>query len=197
MLSREEVRKMLGENATDEQVTAVLNSLHAEKAKSDALNKQLEDNELKNKELENRLMAIEKEKMTEAEKLALEKQELEKEKQKVAENLAKSQEVFSKAKAQEILSAVGITDEEIISTVVSNNIDNTIANATLLANKFKAVQEETAKKTKEEIANLDIKPTPSNVNQGEDKMTLDKFYKLSAEEQEKFINENPDEFAQL
>lgn len=204
-MSREDVKKMLGENATDEQVTAVLNSLHAEKAKADALNEQLnslnnanKESEKKNKELEDRLNAIEMEKMTEAEKFQLEKQALEKEKQEVAKNLANSKKVLSRAKAQEILSQVGITDEEILKTIVSDDLDITIASATILANKFKSVQEETVKKTKEELANLDIKPNPSNIPQGENEgMTLDKFYNMSAAEQEKFINENPKEFENL
>lgn len=191
-MSREEVKKMLGENATDEQVSAVLNSLHQEKSRADNLEKQLnaqnlinQENESKYKELENKLDAIEKEKMTEAEKLELQKKEAEK-------NLAESKKILSKAKAQEILSTVGITDEEIIKTVISDNIDNTIASATILANKFKSIQEETIKKTKEELANLDVKPAPSNVSQDEEGMTLDKFFSMSAQEQEKALSENPD-----
>lgn len=192
-MSREEVKKMLGENATDEQVSAVLNSLHQEKSRADNLEKQLnaqnlinQENESKYKELESKLDAIEKEKMTEAEKLELQKKETEK-------NLAESKKILSKAKAQEILSTVGITDEEIIKTVISDNIDNTIASATILANKFKSIQEETIKKTKEELANLDVKPAPSNVSQGEkEEMTLDKFFNMSAQEQEKLISENPE-----
>lgn len=190
-MSREEVKKMLGENATDEQVTVVLNSIHQEKSRADDLQKQLnaqnmvnQEVESKYKELENKLGELEKEKMTEAEKLQLKEKEIEK-------NLAESRKTLSKAKAQEILSQVGITDEEIIKTVVSDNIDNTIASATILANKFKFVQEETVKKTKEELANLDIKPAPSNVSQGEEGMTLDKFFNMSAQEQEKLISENP------
>ncbi len=197
-MSREEVKKMLGENATDEQVTAILNSIHQEKSRADDLEKKLnaqslanQQTESKYKELENKLSEIEKEKMTEAEKLQLKEKEIE-------TNLAESRKTLSKAKAQEILSQVGITDEEIIKTVVSDNIDNTIASATVLANKFRFIQEETVKKTKEELANLDIKPNPTNVSQGEKEgMTLEKFYNMSAQEQEKFISENPEEFEKL
>lgn len=196
-MSREEVKKMLGENATDEQVTTILNAIHQEKSRADSYEKQLnaqnlinQENENKYKELEAKLGEIEKEKMTEAEKLQFKEKEIEK-------NLAESRKTLAKAKAQEIFSKVGITDEEIIKTVVSDNIDTTIANATMIADKFKFVQEETIKKTKEEIANLDVKPTPSNVTQGEDGMTLEKFYNMSAQEQEKFISENPEEFNNL
>ena len=45
--------------------------------------------------------------------------------------------------------------------------------------------------------NTDLKPSISNVNQNEDVMTIDKFSNLSAEEQEKFINEHPEEFEKL
>lgn len=192
-MSREEAKKMLGENATDEQVTAVLNAIHQEKSRADNYEKQLnaqtivnQENESKYKELETKLNELEKEKMTEAEKLELQRKETEK-------NLAESRKTLAKAKAQEILSTVGITDEEIIKTVISDNIDNTIAGATILANKFKSIQEETIKKTKEELANLDVKPTPSNVSQGEEEeMTLDKFFNMSAQEQEKLISDNPE-----
>lgn len=191
-MSREEAKKLLGENATDEQITVFLNTVHQEKSRADNLEKQLnaqnlinQENETKYKELETKLGELEKEKMTEAEKLELKQKEVEK-------NLAESRKTLSKAKAQEIFSKVGITDEEIINTVVSDNIDTTIANATMIANKFKFVQDETVKKTKEELANLDIKPTPTNVSQGEDEgMTLDKFFGMSAQEQEKLLSENP------
>ena len=191
-MSREEVKKMLGENATDEQVTVILNAIHQEKSKADNLEQKLNAQNLVNQETENKYKALEqklseleKEKMPEAEKLQLKEKEVEK-------NLAESKKILSKAKAQEILSKVGITDEDIINTVVSDNIDNTIASATVIANKFKFVQEETVKKTKEELANLDVKPTPTNVSQGEEGLTLDKFFNMSAQEQEKLINENPE-----
>ena len=131
------------------------------------------------------------------EELTQRQKDLEAEKKEIAKNLANSRMILSKAKAQEILSQVGVTDEDIIETVCSDNLDNTIARATALANKFKSVTEETAKKTKEELANLDIKPNPTNIPQGDDVMTLDKFQNLSADEQEKFINEHPEEFENL
>lgn len=197
-MSREEVKKMLGENVTDEQVTNILNAIHQEKSRADNAEQKLnaqnlinQENEEKYKALESKLDELEKEKMTETEKLELQKKETEK-------NLIESKKILSKAKAQEILSAVGITDEDIIKTVISDNIDTTISSATILANKFKTIQEETIKKTKQELANLDIKPAPSNVPQGENEgMTLDKFYNMSAQEQEKFISENPEEFEKL
>lgn len=196
-MSREDIKKMLGENATDEQITAVLNTIHSEKAKADKLEAQLnaksvadEENAKTMKELQEKLNKFEKEKMSEAERLEAEKKE-------IAKNLANSRMILAKAKAQEILSQVGITDDDIIETVTNDNLDTTIARATALANKFKTVTEETAKKTKEELANLDIKPTQTNIPQGDDVMTLDKFQNLSADEQEKFINEHPEEFEKL
>lgn len=196
-MSREDIRKMLGENATDEQITAVLNTIHSEKAKADKLEAELQANKTASqedaktlKELQSKLDEFEKAKMSEEERLQAEKEE-------IAKNLANSRKILAKAKAQEILSQVGITDEDIIETVTSDNLDNTIARAQTLANKFKTVTEETVKKTKEEIANLDIKPTQTNIPQGDNVMTLDKFQNLSADEQEKFINEHPEEFEKL
>ena len=53
------------------------------------------------------------------------------------------------------------------------------------------------KKTRESFATANLKPSITNVNQGEDAMTFEKFAQLSAEAQEKFIAEHPDEFDKL
>jgi hypothetical protein len=59
------------------------------------------------------------------------------------------------------------------------------------------MKENVAKQTKESLMNVDLKPTMTNVNQSESVMDFEKFSKLSAEEQEKFINEHPQEFQNL
>ena len=59
------------------------------------------------------------------------------------------------------------------------------------------MKDETIKKTKEELANVDVKPQISNVDNANETMTWDKFQNLSQEEQNKFADEHPDEFANM
>ena len=48
------------------------------------------------------------------------------------------------------------------------------------------------------MANLDIKPTPSNVNPDSNTVaTWDDFTKLSPKDQEQFISDHPTEFENL
>ena len=53
------------------------------------------------------------------------------------------------------------------------------------------------KTTKEQLANLDVKPKPSNIPQDDGIMTLEKFNKMSMTEQAIFKRENPDVYAEL
>ena len=81
--------------------------------------------------------------------------------------------------------------------LVSDDEQKTINNAIRLKAKFDSMKETITKETTENLMNTDLKPSISNVNQNEDVMTIDKFSNLSAEEQEKFINEHPEEFEKL
>ena len=191
-MTRDKVKEILGEGATEEQITNFLNNFHAIENE-----KNKEINDLKTQltkfndydEIKKKLDDIEKANMTEQEKLENMKKEYEK-------NLHDSKIIVNKAKATEILAGLGISNE-IIDTLVKEDENETITNANNLATQIKAMKEEIIKQTKEEIASLDVKPNLSNVNQGNDAMTWDKFSKLSVEEQNKFAEENPDAFAKL
>ena len=191
-MTRDEARKILGEGATEEQITNLLNSFHsAEKNKNDeiaTLKEQLQQfsdyNEIKTK-----LNEIETANLTREEQIALA--------EKIAkENLAKSQKILNTTKAKEILAGLEL-DDDTISMLVTDDEQTTINNATRLKAKFDSMKETIEKQTKEKLTNVDLKPSISNVNQNEEIMTFDKFSKLSAEEQEKFINEHPTEFEKL
>ena len=114
-----------------------------------------------------------------------------------AENLKQSKIIYNKAQAKSILAAVGIEDEDIINDLTTSDEAKTIEAATRIANRFKNMQEETAKKTKEQLANIDITPAGSNKPTADNVMTWEKFSMLSAEEQDKFANEHPEEFENL
>ena len=193
-MTREDIKKILGEGATEEQISNTLNALHNQ---TNALNKQISElkaNESKYSDYEqikSQLDDINKEKMTEQERIAKDKEETEK-------NLRESRIIKNKAKAMQLLAGIDI-DEQIIDSIVGEDEASSLAKAQLLVDKFKSVVSDTQKKTQEELANINVKPNMTNINPNadNDKMTFEKFGALSAEEQEKFINEHPDEFNNL
>lgn len=191
-MTREEARKILGEEATEEQITNLLNNYHIQES---AKVKELENKvnaltEQNNKygdyeEIKNKLDEINKANMSEQERLEEMKKETE-------QNLKNSRIIVNTAKAKEILAGLNL-DDEIISLVVSDDTNKTISNANKLKEKFDSTKETVAKETKENLMNTDLQPTISNVNQNEDNnaMTFDKFSTMSASEQEKWLAENP------
>ena len=191
-MNRDEARKILGEGATEEQITNLLNSFHsAEKSKNDkiaTLESQLQQYSDYDA-IKTKLNEIETANLTREQQIALSEQQ-------AKENLAKSKVILNTTKAKEILSGLDL-DDETISMLVSDDEQKTINNATRLKAKFDSMKETITKETTENLMNTDLKPSISNVNQNEDAMTFDKFSNLSAEEQEKFINEHPEEFEKL
>ena len=191
-MTRDKAKTLLGENATEEQVTNFLNEFHNEMKLKDSeiskLNSQLSEKSDYD-ELKQKLNDIERENMSEQEKIAEMKKQAEKE-------LKEARETKNKAKATEILAGLNLSDD-IINSLVRDDENATIQNATNLKNQIEAMTAETIKKTKEELTTLDVKPNISNVNQQDDSMTWEKFEKLSQEEQNKFAEEHPDEFNNL
>ena len=196
-MNREEARKILGEGATEEQITNLLNSWHIqESAKVKELETQVNDLTQQNTkysdydEIKNKLDEINKANMTEQEKLEQMKKEAE-------TNLKNSRIIVNTAKAKEILAGLDL-DDDLIKLVVSDDETRTIDSANKLKAKFDSQKDIVAKQTKETLMSADLKPSISNVNPNEDGiMTLDKFSGLSAEEQNKWIEEHPQEFQNL
>lgn len=195
-MSRDEAKKILGEGATEEQITNFLNNYHLnENSKIKELEKQL--NDLKNENtkysdydsIKSQLDEINKSKMTEQEKL-------EADKKATMEALRQAKIIYNTAKVKEILAGETI-DEKLISNLVTDNEETSIANANSLKATLNSLKESVEKKTKETLVNVDLKPSISNVNQNDDAMNIDKFMDLSAEEQQKFISEHPEEYKNL
>ncbi len=188
-MDREKARKILGEEATEEQITNLLNSWHLdENAKVKELEEQINSLTATAKkysdydEIKKQLDDINKANMSEQEKLEAQKKEIE-------ANLKQSKIIYNTAKAKEILTGLDL-DDDIISLVVSDDADKTIASANKLKAKFDSQKENVAKETKESLINIDLTPSISNVNQNKG-MTLDEFDNMSAEEQIKWMEENP------
>ena len=191
-MRREEIKQILGEGATDEQISAVLNAFHssidAKEKEINSLNSKLQKQNDYDA-IKNELEEIHKANMSEQEKL-------EEQKKEIAKNLHESKIIVNTAKAKEILAGLSLSDE-IINSLVRDDEETTITNANNLKTQIESLKSETDKKVREELANIDLKPSISNVPQDGGKMTWEKFEGLSLEEQNKFAEENPDEFADL
>ena len=189
-MNRDAAKKILGENATEEQITNFLNNYHLnENAKVKELQDQLNALKTENSKysdydtIKTKLNEIEQANMTEQQKLDQMKKETE-------NNLRESRIIVNTAKAKEILAGENI-DEKLIQSLVDDNLENTIAKATMFKQTLTNLKDSVAKQTKESLVNADLKPTIPNVNPNENVMTLDKFGNMTAEEQNKWLQENP------
>ena len=189
-MNRDEAKKILGENATEEQITNFLNNYHLnENAKLKEMQEQLDALKSENSKysdydtIKTKLNQIEQANMTEQQKLDQMKKETE-------NNLRESRIIVNTAKAKEILAGENI-DEKLIASLVDDNLENTIAKATMFKQTLTNLKDSVAKQTKESLVNADLKPTIPNVNPNNDVMTLDKFSNMTAEEQNKWLQENP------
>lgn len=185
--------ELIAKGYTEEQATELLNLFHAENNEIKANNTKLQ-NDLK---VANTTIAelnkvqvafnqMQQSQMTEQEQVAAMKAEAEK-------NLAMSKKIVSKAQAKTIFAEIGGIDDAILDTLVSEDLTQTEANAKALVDLIKSRDAETAKKTKEDLANLNVLPNPSNVQKGGDdksQMTKEQFNKLSREERTKIFKED-------
>jgi hypothetical protein len=195
-MNREKAREILGENATEEQITNLLNQWHIdESAKVKDLESKVNNLTTENSKysdyesIKQQLDNINKANMTEQEKLEQMKKEAE-------TNLKNSRIIVNTAKAKDILAGLNVSDS-LIAKLVSDDETTTINSANELKTMLETQKEEVAKQTKESLITQNIQPTISNVPQTSDAMTMSKFMELSAEEQNAFINEHPTEFENL
>ena len=195
-MTRDEVIKQLGEGASEENIKWVLDKFHEKdnSARSQAteLAKAQADLAKANADLatvQSQLEQINRDKMTAQEKIEADLKE-------AAKMKSESQKVYAKAKATEILATVNINDEKLIETLITDDVDKTIANATIYAENIKNVRESAEKQTREQLSTADLKPNPSN-SSNNDGMTWEKFTNLSEDEQSRFEQEHPEEFAKL
>lgn len=193
-MTRDDIKKILGEGATEEQITNTLNALHNQ---TNALKKELETvkaNQSKYSDyddIKKQLDDINRANLTREEQMALKEKE-------IAERLKSAKLTASKAKVMEVLAGRDI-DDDIIDSIVGEDEAISVSKAQKLATKLDNLIADTKKKTEEELANLNVKPNLPNTDPNSDDgaMNWDKFSKLSVEEQNKFADEHPDEFANL
>ena len=188
---------LLEKGYTEEQVTELLDLFHKNSSNISKENEDLKTqlDSANNKiagltKLEQELNALKQSQLSEEEKRKLAEKEMQ-------ENLYKSKIILNTAKAREILSQIGGIDEEVLNSIVSDNEEKTIKNANGLLNLIKTREERTISETTEKLSSMDVKPAPSNNLNQDTQMTWEKFESLSVEEQSKFEQEHPDEFAKL
>lgn len=200
-MKREE---LISKGYTEEQASELLDMFHANMKNVTKQNETLQNeiavaNEkiagLSQKEQE--LNQIKQSQLTESEKVALKEKEIETRLQEASKRESEARKVLNEAKAKVILAEIGGVSDNILKSIVTDDEEVTIQNANELLNQFKSFKEETVLKTKEELSSLDIKPAASNSTQDGGAMTWEKFETLSEDEQIKFQEEHPDEFANL
>lgn len=193
-MKREE---LLAKGYTEEQVSELLDMFHKNSANLTKQNENLAS-ELavaNNKiagltEKEQELNSIKQAQLSDADKIALDKEQ-------AAKNLSESKKILNEAKARVILAEIGGVSDSVLKSLITEDEATTIQNANDLLNQFKTFREQTVNKTKEELSSIDIKPAPSNTNLDANTMDWEKFSALSDEDQIKFQEEHPDEFAKL
>lgn len=199
-MNREEVRKLLGEGATEEQISAVLNKFHTEQK---GLTEQISNlqGQVTNLTTEKTELLGYKDQIAEIQKANMTKEQLIEAREKELATKIKSANLLTNSiKAKSILVGAGIGEEDadkLVASIVKEDEQATIDGATLFANQFNNIKESTAKQTREELANLNLKPSASNIPPNSNAMTWETFSKLSESEQNKFAEENPEEFAKL
>lgn len=190
-MTRDEAKKILGEGATEEVITNFLDNYHIEESakikdlETKVNNLTQENNKYSDYDtIKKQLDDINKANMTEQEKLEQQKKEIEK-------NLKDSRIIVNTAKAKDLLAGLNVNDT-IIAKLVSENETETINSVNELKTMLETQKELISKQTKESLTNVDLKPTISNVNQNENTInSFEKFSSLSADEQEKWLAENP------
>ena len=189
-MDREKARQILGEGATEEVITNFLNNYHLEEsAKVKDLESQITNLAQTNSKhsdydaIKKELDDMKKANMTEQEKFEAMKKATE-------ENYRISKMAVARARAKEILAGENLSDDD-IEDFVSDDVDKTVAKATRWKNNINNIKSNIEKTTTEKLTNVDLKPTISNVNPNEAAMTADRFDNLSAEEQAKWLEQNP------
>lgn len=183
---------LLEKGYSEEQVTDLLNMFHEQNQKNNDLQNEvnkLKGFETKFNEIQTQMDEINKSKMTEQEKIDAERKEAD-------DYLNKSRIIYNTAKAKEILAGYDVSDE-LIQNLVNGDETSTINSANQLKSLLDDKIEKTAIKIKDEIANKDVKPTPTNIPPQDDTMTIEKFSKLSMTEQKQWKDAHLDEYHEM
>lgn len=193
-LSRDELSKLLGEGATEEQKTNILNLLHNQ---TNDLNKTISnlqsqvDKYKDYDDIKSQLNAYNQSKMTEQEKLEAQRKEIE-------TNLKQSRIIKNKAQVMTILAGRSI-DEDIINSLVSEDENSSIEKAKKMASQIDTIIANAKLEKEQELEKVNVKPDlPNNNNETQtDNEQAEKFNKMSYNERIELKNSNPELFNKL
>jgi DNA repair ATPase RecN len=175
---------LLAKGYTEEQVTDYLNMYHNLQSEVKKANEQLTQSKALADGLQKQIDDINNANLSEQEKLVKERQEAD-------AYMSNAKKIYNTAKAKEILAGYEIEDD-IINSFVSDDENVTLASANLLKSRLDTIIANTTKKVQDNIAAKDVRPAASNVPQEDDRMTREKYLKMSLTEQVMFKRENPD-----
>lgn len=194
-MTRDEVKKILGEDATDVQITNFLNYHHSEeKIKNDEINnlKTKIDSFKDYDSIKKELNDVKKASMTNEELLVAKQKELDDALAKAKDEELKLLKKQNSLEAKSILIEAGITDEEqlkgLLSSISTDNKDATIASANNIANLVKATKDSTEKSVKAQLMNQEPNlggDGGKKSHDGNEAMTKDKFNQMLMENFEK------------
>lgn len=202
-------RKVLKEmGLSDENINAIMKeygeSVNTYKTQLDDINSKFSEyNSMKTEydTLKTELETIKKATMT--------KEELDKEREKQLEKalneakLAKIEALKEKnrVKAESILVKAGITEEEtlnkLISGIINENADITIANATAIAQVINQTKDNTEKVVKENLMKEEPKPTGGDDSKAKVEITLDKFREMDVVEKQELCSKDNELYEKL
>ena len=197
MLKRED---FLSKGYSEEQITDLLNMFHNDRQNdlTEMENLKKTNNEISQKfnNVNGELQKIKNANLTEQEKIEKMLKEAEETVNRANAKERSANKVYNKAKAKEILAEYNLNDE-LIDTLVSDDEAITLKNVNNWKNAIDSMNQNTVKKVREEISNIDVRPTQTNVSQGCDVRTKEKMSKLSLTELKAWKDENPELYEQL
>lgn len=191
-MTREEARELLGENATNEQIQALLDKVHDN---NETYKKQLKEAQDKATQLEKQVNKYSdyddiKKQLDDINKANMTKEEQLTEREK--EILKKEQETNrrdNRSIVKEIVAGLNISDE-VIESLISESADVSKKNAENLVAQINAIKEATIKETKENLLNVDVQPDTKDSVQ----KTTKKWNEMTYEEKLELKRSNPQEY---
>lgn len=197
-LTREGLKGLgIADEAIDEILKARGNEINKAEEQKNQIKKALDEAVSKAKkvdELSNKISELEKKNMT--------AEELQAQRIKEAEEAKRNYIILTnKTEAKDVLLKAGMvagdTLDRIINKISSEDLQNTIEAANLVAQMYNATKVETEQRVKNELLANNPKPNPTNLPENDGKVTKEQFDKMSYDEMMKFANEHPEEFAKM
>ena len=197
MLKRED---FLEKGYSEEQITDLLNMFHSDRQNdlTEMENLKKTNNEISQKfnNVNGELQKIKNANLTEQEKIEKMLKEAQETVERANAKEKSANKIYNKAKAKEILAEYNL-DDGLIDTLVTDDEALTLKNVNDWKKAIDNMNQNIIKKTKEEIASIDVRPNPTNVVQQPDGMTQEKFDKMTLTERKLLKDNDPETYEQF